>query len=58
MLADAGAETSTAAWSSPEFTGRVIAALAAGPELSERSGKALRVRELAHELGVADDAKL
>ena len=58
MLADAGAETNTAAWSSPEFTGRVIAALATDLALGERSGNVLRVRELAQELGVADDATL
>jgi dehydrogenase/reductase SDR family member 1 len=58
MLADAGAETNTAAWSSPEFTGRVVAALAADPAAGERSGQTLRVRELAQELGVVDDATL
>jgi dehydrogenase/reductase SDR family member 1 len=56
MLADAGELTNTAAWSSPEFTGRVIAALAIDPQLSERSGMVLRVRDLALELGVPDDA--
>jgi hypothetical protein len=58
MLADAEAGTNTAAWSSPEFTGRVIAALAVDPELGERSGTVLRVRDLARELGVTDDATL
>lgn len=58
MLAAVGAETNTAAWLSPEFTGRVIAALAADPATSERSGQTLRVRELAQELGVVDDATL
>src|SRR5262249_34031107 len=37
MLADAGSDANTAAWSSPEFTGRVIAALASDPEANERS---------------------
>jgi NAD(P)-dependent dehydrogenase (short-subunit alcohol dehydrogenase family) len=57
MLADAG-NTNTGSWSSPEFTGRVIAALADDPELIQRSGKVLRVRELARDLAVADDATL
>ena len=58
MLADAGPDTNTAAWSSPEFTGRVIAALAGDSELSKWSGQILRVRDLASELGVPDDASL
>jgi len=58
MLANADVGTNTAAWSSPLFTGQVIAALAAESELSERSGKVLRVRELGKELGVRDDAAL
>jgi NAD(P)-dependent dehydrogenase (short-subunit alcohol dehydrogenase family) len=58
MLADAGADTNTAAWSSPEFTGRVIAALASDSELSARSGNVLRVRELARDLGIPDDVML
>jgi NAD(P)-dependent dehydrogenase (short-subunit alcohol dehydrogenase family) len=58
MLADADTDANTAAWSSPEFTGRVIAALAGHPELNERAGKVFRVRELARELGVLDDATL
>lgn len=57
MLADAGDTTNTAAWSSTEFTGRVIAALAADDPMT-RTGKVLRVRELAAELGVEDDAVL
>ena len=58
MLADADEGTNTAAWSSPEFTGRVIAALALDPELSERGGTVIRVRDLARELGITDDATL
>jgi NAD(P)-dependent dehydrogenase (short-subunit alcohol dehydrogenase family) len=58
MLADAGAGTNTAAWSSPEFTGRVIAVLSVDAGLSERAGKVFRVRDLARELGVPDDAPL
>ncbi len=58
MLADAGAETNTAAWSSPEFTGRVIAALATDPASNKLSGQTRRVRELAQELGIVDDATL
>jgi hypothetical protein len=55
MLADATDDTDTAAWSSPLFTGHVIAALAATNPL-QRSGEAVSVRALAAELGVADDA--
>jgi NAD(P)-dependent dehydrogenase (short-subunit alcohol dehydrogenase family) len=55
MLADASEKTDTAAWSSPLFTGRVIAALSATDPL-EHSGEALSVRALASELGVEDDA--
>jgi hypothetical protein len=58
MLADADANANTAAWSSPKFTGRVIAALSADSGLSERAGKVFRVRDLARELGVPDDATL
>jgi dehydrogenase/reductase SDR family protein 1 len=39
---------------SPEFIGRVIAALAHDPALTERSGKVLVAAALAIELGVAD----
>lgn len=39
---------------SPEFTGRVIAALAADPRLLRRSGGALVVAALALEYGIAD----
>jgi NAD(P)-dependent dehydrogenase (short-subunit alcohol dehydrogenase family) len=58
MLANAGPDTDTAAWSSPQFTGRVIAALATDPAVGGRSGSVIRVRELARELDVADDARL
>jgi NAD(P)-dependent dehydrogenase (short-subunit alcohol dehydrogenase family) len=39
---------------SPEFCGRVIAALARDPALSERSGKVLVAAAVAEELGIAD----
>jgi hypothetical protein len=39
---------------SPEFLGRVIAALAGDPRLPERSGSALIAAEVAQELGVTD----
>lgn len=40
---------------SPQFVGRVIAALAAAPTLAlERSGQAIVAAQLARELGVAD----
>jgi dehydrogenase/reductase SDR family member 1 len=58
MLADARADANTAAWSSPTFTGRVIAALAGDSRVCERNGNVLRVRDLARELGVPDDAAL
>jgi dehydrogenase/reductase SDR family protein 1 len=55
MLADATKETNTAAWSSPLFTGRAIAALSSIDPL-RHSGEAMSVRALASELGVEDDA--
>ena len=39
---------------SPEFIGRVIAALAADPKLMERSGQVVVAAEAALELGVTD----
>ncbi len=39
-------------WKEPIFTGRVVAALAASPDMLARSGSALVVEDLAHELGV------
>lgn len=57
-LAVAEPGENTAAWSSPEFTGRVITALAVDPKLGERAGTVVRVRDLASELGVGDDASL
>ena len=39
---------------SPEFVGRVVAALWADPRLMERSGKVLVAAALARELGVVD----
>lgn len=58
MLGEPDAETQASTWSSPEFTGRVIAALAQDAEILARSGSVLNVRALASELGVADDAVL
>lgn len=58
MLADPGAATQASTWSSPEFTGRVVAALAQEESVLERSGGVLKVRALAAELGVDDDAVL
>jgi NAD(P)-dependent dehydrogenase (short-subunit alcohol dehydrogenase family) len=40
-------------WREPVFTGRVVAALAASGDLSDRAGQALVVTDLATELGVA-----
>lgn len=57
MLADATDDTNIDAWSSTEFTGRVIAALVVEDPLT-RTGEALSVRPLAAELGVDDDASL
>jgi len=53
MLAGAGADDDPATWSVPEFSGRVIAALAATDHIS-RTGQSIRARELAAELGVRD----
>jgi dehydrogenase/reductase SDR family member 1 len=39
---------------SPEFIGRVIAALSRDPRLMERSGQVLVAAELARELGIVD----
>ena len=39
---------------SPEFIGKVVAALNAEPRLSERSGKVVVAAQLAKELGVVD----
>jgi NAD(P)-dependent dehydrogenase (short-subunit alcohol dehydrogenase family) len=39
---------------SPEFTGRVIAALACDPHLIEKSGRVLVAAEVAQEFGVID----
>jgi NAD(P)-dependent dehydrogenase (short-subunit alcohol dehydrogenase family) len=39
---------------SPEFLGRVVAALARDPALMERSGKVLVAAEIAAEFGVSD----
>jgi dehydrogenase/reductase SDR family member 1 len=53
MLAGAGEGDDPGSWSIPEFTGRVIAALAAS-EHFPRTGTSLRARELAGDLGVPD----
>jgi dehydrogenase/reductase SDR family member 1 len=39
---------------SPRFTGRAVAALAADPQVMQRTGQALAVTELAEEYGVDD----
>lgn len=54
MLSSAGEDDDPSLWSSPVFTGRVIAALAARPDLGEMSGKAFRVRDLAERMHIAD----
>jgi dehydrogenase/reductase SDR family protein 1 len=54
MLASVDEGDDPSAWSEPIFTGRVIAALAALPELMDKSGQALRVRELGEQLGIPD----
>jgi dehydrogenase/reductase SDR family member 1 len=53
MLAAAGTDDEPTTWSVPEFTGRVVAALAATDHLA-RTGRSFRARELAAELGVDD----
>ena len=40
--------------SSPEFPGRVIAALAKDPDIMKRSGATCITAELAHDYGVTD----
>jgi NAD(P)-dependent dehydrogenase (short-subunit alcohol dehydrogenase family) len=57
MVAGATDKASVAAWSSTEFTGRVIAALAAEDPLA-RTGEVLPVRPLAAEFAIDDDAEL
>jgi|SRR5579862_9205126 len=54
MLAAEGGWLDLANSESPEFIGRVIAALAHDPNLMERSGKVLVAAALASELGVTD----
>jgi dehydrogenase/reductase SDR family protein 1 len=39
---------------SPWFTGRAVAALAADPEVMQRTGRALAVTDLAEEYGFGD----
>ena len=41
--------------SSPEFTGRVVAALAEDGQAGLKSGKSLRLRDLAKEFHIADE---
>lgn len=55
FAADPGAYDGLAATAeSPEFTGRIIAALARDPELMSRTGRVLVGAEIAQELGVVD----
>ncbi|NKY51555.1 SDR family NAD(P)-dependent oxidoreductase [Nocardia vermiculata] len=55
FAADPGAYDGLAATAeSPEFTGRIIAALARDPELMTRTGRVLVGAEIAQELGVVD----
>ena len=54
MLTAQGGACSLENSGSPEFTGRVVAALARDPKLMERTGKVLVPAALAEELGVAD----
>lgn len=42
-------------WETPLFTGRVLAALAADPQLSKRAGRVNIVAELAHTYGIVDE---
>jgi dehydrogenase/reductase SDR family protein 1 len=58
MLGTPDAEAHASTWSSPEFTGRVVAALAEEAGVLARSGSVLKARPLAAELGVDDDAVL
>lgn len=56
MLAAVDETDDPSKWSSPVFTGRVVAALAVDPNLMERTGRAVLARDLARELGVEDPA--
>ena len=49
-----GEQLKAAAGSSPEFPGRVIAALASDPALMDKSGGTFIMAELAQEYGVTD----
>lgn len=57
MLAGATQESNTSAWSSTEFTGRLILALSEEDPLA-RSGQVVSARAIASDLGVEDDADL
>lgn len=54
MLATRPDRKAPPSWSDPLFSGRVVAALAAEPAVLDRSGQALRARDLATELGIED----
>lgn len=57
MLAAVTPDDDPRTWSPAEFTGDVVAALAADPEEArQRSGTAVMVRNLARDLGIADPA--
>lgn len=57
MLAAVTPDDDPRTWSPPEFTGSVVAALAANPEEArQRTGTSVRVRNLARELGITDPA--
>ena len=57
LAAAAGGFLNLAGSQSPEFIGRVIAALAADPALLERSGKVLVAADLGREYGIPEDDK-
>lgn len=54
MVENAEPDDGPTAWSLPVFNGRVIAALAALPDLHARSGSVVVAREVAAELGIED----
>lgn len=56
MLAGVDETDDPSKWSSPVFTGRVVAALASDSSAMDKTGRAIPVRELARELGVEDTA--
>jgi dehydrogenase/reductase SDR family protein 1 len=56
MLAEQEVWDDISGWKAPLFTGRVVAAFAAGEDVLARSGEALVIEDLARELRIGDPA--